>query len=191
MSDEVSKFCDGVQGKLETLDGRIDSLKLNIGTTWHSLQDKIKEVRHSGEATKQTVAEAPFNLEQWDKEKKGRSERQDRSMGQEPRDSEACRAGPKGGGLCRGCRSPFFREGIEMKRFLAFVLIAALGVFTIGCESDKGTTKNKTEIKTTQTKDGKTTGETISTETKTKTTPPAAGGMTTEKTTEKTTETTK
>ena len=39
------------------------------------------------------------------------------------------------------------RKGIEMKRFLAFVLIAALGVVTIGCESDKGTTQNKTETK--------------------------------------------
>ena len=68
-----------------------------------------------------------------------------------------------------------------MKRFLAFVLIAALGVFTIGCESQKGTTENKTETTTTQTKDGKTTGETTtSTDTKTKTTTPAAGGMTTE-----------
>ena len=75
-----------------------------------------------------------------------------------------------------------------MKRFLAFALIAALGVVTIGCES--GTTKNKTETKTTQTKDGKTTGETT-TSTETKTTNPPAGGMKTEKTTEKTTETTK
>jgi hypothetical protein len=45
-----------------------------------------------------------------------------------------------------------------MKRFLAFVLISALGVFTIGCDSQKGTTQDKTETKTTQTKDGKTTG---------------------------------
>ena len=44
-----------------------------------------------------------------------------------------------------------------MKRFLAFVLIAVLGVLTIGCESEKGTTQNKTQTKTTQTKDGKTT----------------------------------
>jgi hypothetical protein len=71
-----------------------------------------------------------------------------------------------------------------MKRFVAFcVLIAALGVFTIGC--DMGTTQNKTETKTTQTKDGKTTGETT-TSTETKTTTPVAGGTTTEKTTETT-----
>jgi hypothetical protein len=55
-----------------------------------------------------------------------------------------------------------------MHRFLVFVLIAALGVFTIGCGSKKGTTENKTQTKTTQTKDGKTTGETTTTTEKTK-----------------------
>jgi hypothetical protein len=72
-----------------------------------------------------------------------------------------------------------------MKRFPAWVLIAALGVWTIGCESQKGTTENKTETKTTQTKDGKTTGETTTTvDTKTTTTPATpGGGTTTEKTT--------
>ena len=79
-----------------------------------------------------------------------------------------------------------------MKRFLACVVIAALGVFTIGCDSNKSTTQNKTETKTTQTKDGKVVGETTTTnETKTKATAPAAGGVTTEKTTETTTETKK
>ena len=59
-----------------------------------------------------------------------------------------------------------------MKSFLAFVVIAALGVFTIGCESQKGTTENKTETTTTQTKDGKMTGETTNTtDTKTTTAP--------------------
>ena len=89
--------------------------------------------------------------------------------------------------------SPHLSEkGIEMKRFLGFVLVAALGMFTIGCEGDKGTTQNKTQTTTTQTKDGKTTGETTTTnDTKTKSTTPATGGMTTEKTTEKTTESTK
>ena len=47
-----------------------------------------------------------------------------------------------------------------MNRFLALVLIAALGALTIGCESKKGTTQNKTQTTTTQTKDGKITGET-------------------------------
>ena len=82
-----------------------------------------------------------------------------------------------------------------MQRFLALVVIGALGVFAIGCESKKGTTENKIETKTTQTKDGKITGETKTTTTDTtKTTPPAApgaGAKTTEKRTETTTETTK
>ena len=70
MSDEVSKFCDAVHGKLENLEGRMDTLKRNIGTTWHSLQEKLDEVRHKGEAVKRAVAEARTNLEQWVKEKK-------------------------------------------------------------------------------------------------------------------------
>jgi hypothetical protein len=79
-----------------------------------------------------------------------------------------------------------------MKCFLAFVVIATIGVFTIGCDSTKSTTQDKIKTTTTQTKDGKVVGETTTTnETKTKATTPAAGGMTTEKTTEKTTETTK
>jgi hypothetical protein len=81
-----------------------------------------------------------------------------------------------------------------MTRFLALVLVAALGVFTIGCEAQQGTSENKTETKTTQTKDGKATGETTTTvDTKTTTnpaTPDGGGGTTTETTTKKTTETT-
>jgi hypothetical protein len=89
---------------------------------------------------------------------------------------------------------PIFRKDIEMKRFLAVILIAALGVFIIGCESQKGTTENKTETKISQSKNGKLTGETTTTvDTKTTITPstPGGGGTTTEKTTKKTTETTK
>ena len=79
-----------------------------------------------------------------------------------------------------------------MKSILGFVLLATLGVFTIGCDSTKSTTQDKIQTTTTQTKDGKVVGETTTTnETKTKTTTPAAGGMTSEKTTEKTTETNK
>jgi hypothetical protein len=78
-----------------------------------------------------------------------------------------------------------------MKRFLAFAVIAALGVLTIGCDSQKGTSENKTVTTTTQSKDGKTVGETTTNDTKTKTTTPPAGGKATEKTTETTTETTK
>ena len=82
-----------------------------------------------------------------------------------------------------------------MKSFLAFVLIAALGAFAVGCETKKGTTENKTQTTTTQTKDGKITGETTTTTTDTEKTArpvtPGAGRTTTEKTTETTTETTK
>ena len=55
-----------------------------------------------------------------------------------------------------------------MKCFLAFVVIATLGVFTIGCDSTKNTTQDKIQTTTTQTKDGKVVGETTTTnETKT------------------------
>ena len=61
-----------------------------------------------------------------------------------------------------------------MTRLLALVLMAALGVFTVGCESQQGTTENKTETKTSQSKDGKMTGETTTTvDTKTTTSPAA------------------
>jgi len=80
---------------------------------------------------------------------------------------------------------------MKMKRFLASILLAGLGVLILGCDNPKDTTEKKTETKTTQTKDGKITGETkTSTATKTKETTPADGGITLEKTT-KTTETTK
>ena len=81
-----------------------------------------------------------------------------------------------------------------MNRVFTFVLIAVLSVLTIGCGSQKGTTENKTEMKTLQTKDGKTMGErTTTVDTKTTTTPetPDGGGTTIEKTTETTTKTTK
>jgi hypothetical protein len=87
----------------------------------------------------------------------------------------------------------FLRKGTKMKRLLASLLIAALGVWTIGCENQKGTTENKTETTTTQTKDGKTTDATTnSVDTKTTTNPatPGSGGTTTETTTKKTNETT-
>jgi hypothetical protein len=45
-----------------------------------------------------------------------------------------------------------------MKRFLAFVLIASMGLFTVGCDK-KGEQKTTTETKKTETTDGKTTGE--------------------------------
>ena len=81
-----------------------------------------------------------------------------------------------------------------MKSFLALFLIAAIGVFTIGCDTKKGTTENTTKTTVTETKDGKVTGKSETTTTDTlKTVPPATPGADA-KTTEKssaTTETTK
>ena len=68
-----------------------------------------------------------------------------------------------------------------MKRFLPLVIIAAMSVFTIGCESQTGTTVNKTETTNSQSKDGKTTETKTTTTDTTKTTPPVdpdAGGKT-------------
>ena len=70
MSDKVNRFCDNVLDKLETLESRMESLKMNAGSTWHSLQDKLDEVRHKGEVTQQAVVQARTNLEQWGKDKK-------------------------------------------------------------------------------------------------------------------------
>ena len=81
-----------------------------------------------------------------------------------------------------------------MKRLLASVLIAALGVLTIGCDNQQGTTENKTETKTSQTTDGKKTDETTTTvDRKTTTTPatPDSGGTTAKIHDETTTETSK
>jgi hypothetical protein len=70
MSDKVSRFCDSVHEKLGTLEGRMDSLKLNAGSTCHHLQEQLDEVRHEGETTKQSISEARSNLEEWGEEKK-------------------------------------------------------------------------------------------------------------------------
>jgi hypothetical protein len=82
-----------------------------------------------------------------------------------------------------------------MKRFLAFVLIAALGVLTVGCETKRGTTEYKTETTRTRTEDGQVTGETTTTtidERKTSPTGTSDGGsQTIERTTKTTTETTR
>jgi chromosome segregation ATPase len=65
MNDKVQEFCENVHSKLESLEGRMDSLKLNIGTTWHSLQEKLKEVRQHHEASRQPLADARSSLEKW------------------------------------------------------------------------------------------------------------------------------
>jgi hypothetical protein len=61
-----------------------------------------------------------------------------------------------------------------MKRFLAVLLIAALGAFAIGCDTKKGMTENTTKTTVTQTKDGKVVDKTETTTTDTMKTPPAA-----------------
>lgn len=70
MSDKVSRFCDSVHEKLGMLEGRMDSLRSNAGSTWHFLQEKLGEVRHKGEAAKQAVMQARTKLEKWDNEQK-------------------------------------------------------------------------------------------------------------------------
>ena len=72
-TDEVREFCESVHSKLETLDGRMDSLKLNIGTTWHSLQEKLKEVRQRHETSRQPLTDARTSLELWFDENKDES----------------------------------------------------------------------------------------------------------------------
>jgi hypothetical protein len=63
-----------------------------------------------------------------------------------------------------------------MKGFLALLLISALGVFTIGCETKKDTIENKTETKVSQTKDGKTAERTTTVDTKTTAIPATPDG---------------
>ena len=74
MSDKVREFCNSVHAKLATLEGRMESLKLNIGSTSYSLLEKLDEVRHKSEAGKQAVTQARTNLERWSDERKAQSE---------------------------------------------------------------------------------------------------------------------
>jgi hypothetical protein len=65
MNDDVDRFCTSVHEKLETLQGRMETLKLNIGATSHLLQEKVAEVRNAREVRQLTVNEARTSLEQW------------------------------------------------------------------------------------------------------------------------------
>ena len=65
MNDVVAKFCDNVHEKLETLQGRLESLKLNIGATYHLLHEKVVEIRKAGEVRQSPMNEARASLEQW------------------------------------------------------------------------------------------------------------------------------
>lgn len=74
MSDKAFNFYDSVHEKLGSLEGRMDLLKLNIGTTWHCVQEKPDEVRCVREEAKQSVTEARANMEAWFREKKADEE---------------------------------------------------------------------------------------------------------------------
>ena len=65
MNDVVAKFCDNVHEKLESLQGRLESLKLNIGATYHLLHEKVVEIRKAGEVRQLPTSEARASLEQW------------------------------------------------------------------------------------------------------------------------------
>ena len=98
-NDKVRKFCESVHGKLETLDGRLDSLKLNIGTTWHYLQEQLKEVRQRHETSRQPLIDARTSLELWFDENKAESKS---TIDQwiRGRDTQQLAAGREGGRVC-------------------------------------------------------------------------------------------
>lgn len=73
MNVKAREFCESVQGQLESLAERMDSLKLNIGTTWHSLQEKLLDVRRQHEASKQRLTEARAMVEEWFDDNKAES----------------------------------------------------------------------------------------------------------------------
>ena len=68
MMDVVARFCVNVHEKLETLQGRMESLKLNIGATYHLLHEKIVEVRNTSAGRQLPVNEARATLGQWIRE---------------------------------------------------------------------------------------------------------------------------
>ena len=69
MNDMVNEFCKRVHAHIEDLDGRLDLLKLNYGTTWHSLREELDEVRLAVEARRKDVTQARSNLAQWASER--------------------------------------------------------------------------------------------------------------------------
>ncbi len=71
MPNKVDEFCNDIHAKLETLQGRMDSLKLNIGTNWHLLQQKLTDVRQRAEAAMPALNDARLHIEQWLHQKSG------------------------------------------------------------------------------------------------------------------------
>ena len=124
MSDKVGKFCDSVHGRLDALEGRIDSLKLNIGTTWHYQQEKLEELRHKDESTKQAVTETRANLEQWIREIKTESKSTiDRWI--EKRETQQLAARAKKAEDCAGIAIAIVQASIDDAERLILEAIAA------------------------------------------------------------------
>jgi hypothetical protein len=69
MTDMVNEFCERVHAQIEDLDGRMELLKLNFGTTWRSLREKLDEVRLAVEARRKDVTQARSDLAQWASER--------------------------------------------------------------------------------------------------------------------------
>ncbi len=65
MQDKAAEFFERVHGKLDTLEGRLESIKLNIGTTWHFLQERLAELRQHRATSDPDLSAARTRLEQW------------------------------------------------------------------------------------------------------------------------------
>jgi hypothetical protein len=61
----MERFCNGTHKSLDALQGCIDVLKLNLGTSHHCLEQKLDELRQNCEAKKGRIAEARIQLESW------------------------------------------------------------------------------------------------------------------------------
>src|SRR5579871_2703957 len=70
MARNAREFCNDVHEKLATLDGRVQALKSNLGSTWQHLQEKLEEVRARGEDRRPAIDQLRNKLEQWFADKK-------------------------------------------------------------------------------------------------------------------------
>ena len=73
VDDKVGTFCNSMHEKLSTLEGRLESLKLNTGLTWNFLQEKLAEVQARSEAEQQLTIQLRARLEQWCEGKRSES----------------------------------------------------------------------------------------------------------------------
>lgn len=74
MTDDVIGFCESVDSNLEALQGRVESLKLNIGTTSCQMHAKLAELSHRNEGAQHSVTQARRQLEEWFKLKESESQ---------------------------------------------------------------------------------------------------------------------